>query len=68
MFRLRHYPRLLQAPPHTSEYPDIPTRPESGDHITDGETGLVVNGKDQIAVTTALARLLADGDLHRRLG
>lgn len=36
--------------------------------VDDGQTGLLVDGTDQQAVTAALARLLSDADLRCRLG
>jgi phosphatidylinositol alpha-1,6-mannosyltransferase len=36
--------------------------------LIDGETGLVVNGRDQNAVTSAFRRLAADNDLRHALG
>ncbi len=38
------------------------------DAVVDGETGLVVDGTDQAAVTAALARLLNDQDERARMG
>ncbi len=38
------------------------------DLVVDGETGLVVEPRDPKALRAALERLLADGDLRRRLG
>jgi glycosyltransferase involved in cell wall biosynthesis len=36
--------------------------------VVDGETGLVVSPRDPAALRAALQRLLADGELRRRLG
>jgi phosphatidylinositol alpha-1,6-mannosyltransferase len=38
------------------------------DAVADGETGLLVDPADHIAVANAIARLLLDGALARRLG
>jgi glycosyltransferase involved in cell wall biosynthesis len=38
------------------------------DLVVDGETGIVVAPRDAMALRAALERLLADGDLRRRLG
>ena len=40
----------------------------SHEAVVDGETGLVVDPSDATATRDALARLLGDGDLRRRLG
>ena len=40
----------------------------SAEAVLDGETGLVCDGADPAAVAEALARLLGDEDLRRRLG
>lgn len=39
-----------------------------GELVVDGETGFLIEGLDIEAAERALARLLADGDLRRRLG
>jgi glycosyltransferase involved in cell wall biosynthesis len=38
------------------------------DVVVDGETGLLVPPRDRQALASALDRLVADGDLRRRLG
>ncbi len=38
------------------------------DAVVDGQTGLIVDGTDQAAVTSAVERLLSDEALRRRLG
>ena len=40
-------------------------QPEAG---IDGETGLVVDGTDVVAVTDALRKLISDADLRQRMG
>jgi phosphatidylinositol alpha-1,6-mannosyltransferase len=38
------------------------------DAVSDGESGLLVDPADAVAVATAITRLLLDGDLRKRLG
>jgi len=51
------------------ELPVVSTR-HSGipEAVWDGETGLLVPPRDAVALAAALADLMSDGDLRRRLG